>query len=163
LYCERADGPERRATQTVLHAILDVLVRLMAPVLSFTAEDVWRIMPGAGRPDSVLLAGLAPPPVAWRAPDVAARFARLLTVPGPGCAGVSSAGRSRSVRAAGTSAPSARTRAIPTSASAAPAWSREPARLPPPSPGGAGGRRRAGRRSGEQGDRRARHGAARDR
>src|SRR2546427_1369119 len=40
LYCERADGPERRATQTVLHAILDVLVRLMAPVLSFTAEDV---------------------------------------------------------------------------------------------------------------------------
>src|SRR5207253_2876466 len=58
------------------------LVRLMAPVLSFTAEDVWRCMPGAGRPDSVLLAGLAPPPVAWRAPDVAARFARLLTVRG---------------------------------------------------------------------------------
>src|SRR2546425_8877208 len=82
LYCERADGPERRATQTVLHAILDVLVRLMAPVLSFTAEDVWRFMPGAGRPDSVLLAGLVPPPVAWRAPDVAARFARLLTVRG---------------------------------------------------------------------------------
>src|SRR5438093_1230819 len=82
LYCERADGPERRATQTVLHAILDVLVRLMAPVLSFTAEDVWRFMPGAGRPDSVLLAGLAPPPVAWRAPDVAARFERLLTVRG---------------------------------------------------------------------------------
>src|SRR5881628_435152 len=49
LYCERAQGPERRATQTVLHAILDVLVRLMAPVLSFTAEDVWRCMPGAGR------------------------------------------------------------------------------------------------------------------
>ncbi len=82
LYCERAQGPERRATQTVLHAILDVLVRLMAPVLSFTAEDVWRCMPGAGRPDSVLLAGLAPPPVAWRAPDVAARFERLLTVRG---------------------------------------------------------------------------------
>src|SRR5207249_1370445 len=76
LYCERAQGPERRATQTVLHAILDVLVRLMAPVLSFTAEDVWRCMPGAGRPDSVLLAGLAPPPVAWRAPDVAARAGR---------------------------------------------------------------------------------------
>ena len=59
-----------------------LLVRLMAPILSFTAEDVWRCMPGAGRPDSVLLAGLAPPPVAWRAPDVAARFERLLTVRG---------------------------------------------------------------------------------
>ncbi len=46
LYCERADGPERRATQTVLHAILDVLVRLMAPVLSFTAES------RGGRPTS---------------------------------------------------------------------------------------------------------------
>src|SRR3989475_9065236 len=84
LYCERAGGPERRATQTVLYAILDVLVRLMAPVLSFTAEDVWRFMPGAGRPDSVLLAGLAPPPVAWRAPDVAARFERLPPAPGAG-------------------------------------------------------------------------------
>src|SRR5204862_7561477 len=70
----------RRATQTVLHAILDVMVRLMAPVLSFTAEDVWRFVPGAGRPESVFLAGLGPPPAAWRVPDVAARFERLLAV-----------------------------------------------------------------------------------
>ena len=82
LYCERADGPERRATQTVLHAILDVMVRLMAPVLSFTAEDVWCFVPGAGRPESVFLAGLGPPPAAWRVPEVAARFERLLTVRG---------------------------------------------------------------------------------
>jgi isoleucyl-tRNA synthetase len=80
LYVERADGPERRATQTALHGILDVLVRLMAPVLSFTAEDVWRFMPGADRPDSVFLAGLAQVPDAWRADDVAARFDRLLAV-----------------------------------------------------------------------------------
>jgi isoleucyl-tRNA synthetase len=80
LYCERADGPERRATQTALHGILDVLVRVMAPVLSFTAEDVWRFMPGSGRADSVFLAGLAPAPAAWRADDVAARFDRLLPV-----------------------------------------------------------------------------------
>src|SRR2546425_370986 len=66
LYCERAGGPERRATQTVLYAILDVLVRLMAPVLSFTAEDVWRFMPGTGRPESGFLAGLGPPPAEWR-------------------------------------------------------------------------------------------------
>src|SRR5207245_2953418 len=82
LYCERAQGPERRATQTVLHAILDVMVRLMAPVLSFTAEDVWCFVPGTGRPESVFLAGLGPPPAAWRVPDVAARFERLLAVRG---------------------------------------------------------------------------------
>src|SRR5437762_8127242 len=96
LYCERADGPERRATQTVLHAILDVMVRLMAPVLSFTAEDVWCFVPGAGRPESVFLAGLGPPPAAWRVPDVAARFERLLAVRGAGrqaSAGARPAGR----------------------------------------------------------------------
>ncbi len=80
LYCERSGGAERRATQTALHAILDVLVRLMAPVLSFTAEDVWTHVPGTDRPESVFLAGLALPPGAWRAPEIAARFERLLAV-----------------------------------------------------------------------------------
>ena len=78
LYCERADGPERRATQTVLHAILDVLVRLMAPVLSFTAEELWALMPGAGRPDSVFLAGWPPPPAAWHDDALAEGFERVL-------------------------------------------------------------------------------------
>jgi isoleucyl-tRNA synthetase len=82
LYCERANGPERRATQTALHGILDVLVRLIAPVLSFTAEDAWSFMPGDGRAESVFLAGLPPPPAAWRADDVAGRFDRLLAVRG---------------------------------------------------------------------------------
>jgi isoleucyl-tRNA synthetase len=82
LYCERADGPERRATQTAVHGILDTLVRLMAPVLSFTAEEVWSSMPGAGRAESVFLAGLPPPPEAWRADEVASRFDRLLAVRG---------------------------------------------------------------------------------
>ena len=80
LYCERADSPERRATQTVLHAVLDVLVRVMAPVLSFTAEDVWRFMPGGGRAESVFLAGMPALPDAWRDDALAERFERLLAV-----------------------------------------------------------------------------------
>jgi isoleucyl-tRNA synthetase len=63
-----------------MHGILDTLVRLMAPVLSFTAEDVWSFMPGADQPESVFLAGLPPPPAAWRADEIAARFERLLAV-----------------------------------------------------------------------------------
>jgi len=82
LYCERAQGPERRATQTTLHAILDVLVRLMAPILSFTAEDVWAHAPGRERPASVFLAGLPAPPAAWHDTALAARFERLLAVRG---------------------------------------------------------------------------------
>ena len=82
LYCERADGPERRATQTAFHAICDALVRLMAPILSFTAEDAWAHLPSAGRPESVFLAGLPAPPEQWEDRALAARFGRLLEVRG---------------------------------------------------------------------------------
>ena len=36
----------RRAAQTVLYESLTVLVRVMAPILSFTAEEIWRQIPG---------------------------------------------------------------------------------------------------------------------
>jgi len=41
LYVETFDGELRRSAQTALHHILSALVRLMAPVLVFTAEEVW--------------------------------------------------------------------------------------------------------------------------
>ncbi len=41
LYCSAPDDPGRRAAQTVIHRILDGLLRLMAPVLSFTAAEAW--------------------------------------------------------------------------------------------------------------------------
>ncbi len=41
LYTARTDAAERRASQWALAEILSVLTRLMAPVLSFTAEEVW--------------------------------------------------------------------------------------------------------------------------
>ena len=45
LYCELPNSPKRRATQTVFYYALDSLVRLMAPILSFTAEDIWQHLP----------------------------------------------------------------------------------------------------------------------
>ena len=58
LYCERAESPRRRATQTVLHQMLLVLVKLLAPVLPHTAEEAWEHVPArpADEPDSVHLA-----------------------------------------------------------------------------------------------------------
>jgi isoleucyl-tRNA synthetase len=41
LYTAKTDSVERRASQWVLLEILSALTRLMAPVLSFTAEEVW--------------------------------------------------------------------------------------------------------------------------
>jgi len=42
MYCDAADSPRRRATQVVMHEIFDVLCRLLAPILAFTAEEAWR-------------------------------------------------------------------------------------------------------------------------
>ncbi len=41
LYVEATNGSLRRSAQTVLNIILSGLVRLMAPILAFTAEEIW--------------------------------------------------------------------------------------------------------------------------
>ncbi len=55
LYTEAADSLTRRAAQTVLREILLVLVRLIAPILCFTAEEVWQALPEADKAESVHL------------------------------------------------------------------------------------------------------------
>ena len=62
LYSEASDSPRRRAAQTVLMNILEVLVRVLTPILPFTCEEVWEHFPPAirdeeGRPFSVQIAG----------------------------------------------------------------------------------------------------------
>jgi isoleucyl-tRNA synthetase len=44
LYTFKSDSVERRAAQWVIYRILSVMTRLMAPILSFTAEEVWQNM-----------------------------------------------------------------------------------------------------------------------
>lgn len=45
LYCSPPDSAERRSVQTVIYRVADSLVRLMAPILSFTAEELWKHLP----------------------------------------------------------------------------------------------------------------------
>jgi isoleucyl-tRNA synthetase len=54
LYTAGANSKPRRAAQTALHHILQALTRLIAPVLSFTAEEIWSVS-NAGKEDSVFL------------------------------------------------------------------------------------------------------------
>ena len=62
LYCEGTNSTKRRAAQTTLYRILDVLVHLTAPILSFTAEEVWNYLPGKNnRPKSVFLSQIPEP------------------------------------------------------------------------------------------------------
>lgn len=53
-YTTRADSLARRSTQTALYHIVEILSRLVAPILSFTAEEIWSSIPGE-RAESVLL------------------------------------------------------------------------------------------------------------
>jgi isoleucyl-tRNA synthetase len=59
-YTGRADGLPRRSAQTALYHIAEALVRWIAPVLSFTADELWHFLPGrtpAGdQQDSVFVA-----------------------------------------------------------------------------------------------------------
>jgi isoleucyl-tRNA synthetase len=55
LYVSAPADPKRRAAQTVCFETLTALVRLLAPVLTFTADEVWAHIPGSGKPASVHL------------------------------------------------------------------------------------------------------------
>jgi isoleucyl-tRNA synthetase len=44
LYCDEADSLSRRSAQTAMYKILDCLVRMLAPILVHTAEEVWAAM-----------------------------------------------------------------------------------------------------------------------
>ncbi len=83
LYCSAARGRERRAAQTVQWTMVDALARLMAPVLSFTAEEIWEHAPAyRGKAESVFLAGYPELPAESRDDALAARWDRVLEVRG---------------------------------------------------------------------------------
>ncbi|HEY8368491.1 MAG TPA: isoleucine--tRNA ligase [Thermodesulfobacteriota bacterium] len=84
LYTSPRTSAARRAAQTAMHEILDALVRLMAPILSFTAEEVWGYMSktyrGEPREASVHLARFPDVEVQWLDEALEARWERLLAV-----------------------------------------------------------------------------------
>ena len=58
LYSSGANSRERRSAQTALFEITSTVARLLAPILSFTAEEVWQKLSLPDKPVSVLLAAL---------------------------------------------------------------------------------------------------------
>ena len=51
LYCEKEDSGVRRAAQTAMYRILSAVARLAAPIISFTAEEIWTYMPHTSKDD----------------------------------------------------------------------------------------------------------------
>ncbi len=81
LYTEPPRSEPRKSAQTVLYTLVDVLSRLMAPILAFTAEEIWKHMPADGkRPESIHLAALPKADPALKDPVLARKWSRMLQV-----------------------------------------------------------------------------------
>ncbi len=79
LYTFGAESPERRSAQTALYVIADGLTRLIAPILSMTADEVWAHLPGRLEA-SVHLAVFPADTDVWRDDELEARWQQLLDV-----------------------------------------------------------------------------------
>ncbi|HHW44795.1 isoleucine--tRNA ligase [Desulfofundulus thermobenzoicus] len=83
LYCAPAASAERRAAQTVLYQVLHALVRLLAPVLAFTTEEIWRYAPKEkDAPVSVQLTDMPRVNEDYLDVELEERWERLLAVRG---------------------------------------------------------------------------------
>jgi isoleucyl-tRNA synthetase len=80
LYTSKATGPARRSAQTVLYEVATALLRVLAPVMSFTAEEAWQHLPGQ-KAESVFLTDFPEPAVKVDA-ALAERYAKLFAVRG---------------------------------------------------------------------------------
>jgi isoleucyl-tRNA synthetase len=84
LYTFRKDSPLRRSSQTVMLDALVAMTKLMAPILSFTAEEIWRTMPEVLRKSlgvsSVHLTTFPEADPRWNDAGLADRWGQLLEV-----------------------------------------------------------------------------------
>jgi len=74
LYCDDPADPKRRATRTVMDTTFDSLVRWLAPILCFTAEEAWLARHGDAPGRSVHLELFPQTPAAWRDQALGARW-----------------------------------------------------------------------------------------
>ncbi|MFO7838839.1 MAG: isoleucine--tRNA ligase, partial [Desulfosalsimonadaceae bacterium] len=88
IYTAPKDSLARRSAQTVMHALISALTKIMAPILPFTADEVWQFIPDAAEIngqttlDTVHLSDFPAPDPGLRANELAGRWEKLLEVRG---------------------------------------------------------------------------------
>ena len=81
LYTSPPKSIARKSAQTVMYLLMDSLARLMAPLLPFTADEIWRHMPGLkDKASSVHLTLLPAVESQWQDENLAQRWEKLLQV-----------------------------------------------------------------------------------
>jgi len=79
LYCSALRSPERRGAQSTLWLILKGLLELIAPILTFTADEAWKFLPGE-KSESVHLSCFPEEHAAYEDLALADRWEQLLAV-----------------------------------------------------------------------------------
>ncbi len=83
LYTSKATSRPRRSGQTAMCEVLDVMARLLAPILTFTAEEIWLALPSrAGKAESIHLTLFPEVDDAKLNPELAAKWKMLIAVKG---------------------------------------------------------------------------------
>ena len=81
VYTSKTDSLERRSAQTAMYQVLETVVKLIAPVLSFTADEVWRYMPRPAE-ESVHLAQFPPLHPEYKDDRLVERWEKIIKVRG---------------------------------------------------------------------------------
>ncbi|MGM0453156.1 MAG: isoleucine--tRNA ligase [Thermodesulfobacteriota bacterium] len=82
LYTSSNDSTIRRSAQTVMHETLLAVARIMAPILPFTAEEIWSFLPVTPDEPSIHLTRLPAVHPDYQAPALAEKWDMLLKVRG---------------------------------------------------------------------------------
>ncbi|MBW1828663.1 MAG: isoleucine--tRNA ligase [Deltaproteobacteria bacterium] len=80
LYTSPGKSKARRSAQTAMNDILETLVRLMAPMLSFTADEIWQYMGGKDRSASVHMDLFVPVNESYKDSDLAERWETIIAI-----------------------------------------------------------------------------------
>ena len=81
-YVDAKDGEGRRAAQTTMYKVLSALARLIAPILAFTADEIWKAMPHLSTDDvrNVLLNDMPEYDESERFAEVEAKYDALFAL-----------------------------------------------------------------------------------
>lgn len=82
LYTAKADSVERRAAQTTMYYILNALVKILTPMTSYTAEEIWKAMRHTEKEDveSPMLTDYPTPNEEWDNKELADKWEEIIKV-----------------------------------------------------------------------------------
>jgi isoleucyl-tRNA synthetase len=78
VYVEGKDSADRRGAQTVMYEILNALVRLLAPILVFSVDEIWSYIPGNKEGSDIQIEEMPKVPEEWIHHELSEKWDKIL-------------------------------------------------------------------------------------